>query len=43
MVIQIAKWISDFLILGIAGIIWLVLIGGVLLLLSNVIERVREW
>ena len=43
MVIQIAKWISDFLILGIAGIIWLVLIGGALLLLSNVIDRVREW
>jgi len=43
MVLQIANWVGDFLILGIAGIIWLVLIGGVFLLLVQVIERIKEW
>tara|TARA_R100001244_G_C5109156_1_gene120724 strand:+ start:302 stop:433 length:132 start_codon:yes stop_codon:yes gene_type:complete len=43
MVMQIAKWISDFLILGVAGVIWLVLIGGAFLLLAHIIDRVREW
>ena len=43
MVMQIAKWISDFLILGVAGVIWLGLIGGVFLLLAHIIDRAREW
>ena len=43
MVMQIAKWISDFLILGVAGVIWLGFIGGVFLLLAHMIDRVREW
>ena len=42
MVMQVAKWISDLLILGVAAAIWLVLIGGVLLLLVHVIERIKE-
>ena len=43
MVIQIAKWISDLLILGIAAIIWLVFLGGVFLLFAHIVDRVREW
>ena len=43
MVMQIAKWIRDFLILGVAGIIWLALIGGVFLLLAHIVDRAREW
>lgn len=43
MVMQISKWISDLLVLGIAGFIWLLLICAAFLLLAQVIERVREW
>ena len=43
MVMQIAKWISDFLILGVAAVIWLALIGGAFLLLAHIVDRVREW
>ena len=43
MVMQISKWISDFLILGVAGLIWLALIGGVFLLLAHIVDRAREW
>jgi hypothetical protein len=43
MVIQIATWISEMLIFGIAGCIWLALIGLSVLLLGHIVERVREW
>jgi|TARA_R110000744_G_scaffold79987_3_gene156996 hypothetical protein len=43
MVMQVAKWISDFLILGVAGVIWLALIGSAFLLFAHVVDRIREW
>ena len=43
MVIQISKWISDVLVLGIAGCIWLLLLSAAFLFFAHVIEKVREW
>ena len=43
MVMQISKWISDLLVLGIAGCIWLLLLSAAFLFLAHVIERVRKW
>lgn len=42
-VLNIAEWIANFLILGVAGLIWFLVIFGFMMILSVTIKGIQEF